>query len=466
MKLPRLKKRKRVGIGNWPIPRILYYTFYTFALAVSAFGSHWGLDFEGLRLFSPILWAQAQEIELTLPVLTTAEAGGSEVVGYDMQIDDGHNGEFRFVLGGDRSANTLATSVLLTAAGDGIEAGLTYRVRYRAINVIGEGPWSDIAHIRAALLPSAPASPVVTYFDATRIDLALSPTQNDGGTAGGAAFQYHLHVNEGAEGTTFHKITGYDGAALAYSLAAGDAIGSGGLVFTAGLIYTFKLTAENEVGDSELRYPAPTTRVAMGGTPAQPSNLVVDMDHSSEALHMLSWSEPAFTDALPTLRYLIYTDSGIPGSSTVVYNSTAMNVLQFNHTGLTPGALYAYWFQIENFNGLSPDLVSESASQVARHACAIPAAFASLEVTGKSSTAITIQWREPGISTGCPIKGYSVLADDGAAGALGAVTLPGSEALLPATIYTLEVSGPGVHTLVVGSEHRFAVVAVSDVGQV
>lgn len=114
---------------------------------------------------------QAQEILLTLPVITTAEAGGSPVVGYDMQIDDGHNGEFRFVLGGDRSASTLATSVFLTAANDGIEAGLTYRVRYRAINVIGEGPWSDIAYIRAALLPEAPASPVVTYFDATRIDL-------------------------------------------------------------------------------------------------------------------------------------------------------------------------------------------------------------------------------------------------------------------------------------------------------
>lgn len=181
---------------------------------------------------------------------------------------------------------------------------------------------------------------------------------------------------------------------------------------------------------------------------------------------MLSWTEPAFTDSLPTLRYLLYTDSGVPGSSEVVYNSTAMNVLQFNHTGLTPGALYAYWFRIENFNGLSPDLLSDPASQVARRACAIPAAFASLEVIGKSSTAITIQWREPGISTGCPIRGYSVLADDGAAGTLQAVALPGAQALLPATTYSLEVSSPAVHSLVVGSEHRFAVVAVSDVGQV
>lgn len=86
------------------------------------------------------------------------------------------------------------------------------------------------------------------------------------------------------------------------------------------------------------------------------------MDHSDVGVHLLSWSEPSFTDSLPTLTFLIFTDSGIPGSSLNIYNSSAMNVLEFNHTGLTPGTLYSYWFQIENFNGFSPDLVSDSSS--------------------------------------------------------------------------------------------------------
>ena len=93
--------------------------------------------------------------------------GGSPVLGYDMQIDDGHYGEYRFILGGDRSANTRAASVVLTAEDDEIEAGLTYRVRYRAINAIGEGEWSDVAYIRAATLPHSPPSPGVTSHDAT-----------------------------------------------------------------------------------------------------------------------------------------------------------------------------------------------------------------------------------------------------------------------------------------------------------
>lgn len=190
------------------------------------------------------------------------------------------------------------------------------------------------------------------------------------------------------------------------------------------------------------------------------------MDHSSESVHILSWAEPPFTDSLPTLTYLIYTDAGIPETSLNIYNSSAMNVLQFNHTGLNPGTLYSYWFQIENFNGLSPSLISDSSSQVQRYACAIPAHFTSLEVIGKSSTAITLSWKEPGISTGCPITGYDVLADDGAAGTLVAVTLPGSVSLLSATTFELEVASPAVHPLTIGLEYRFAVIAINNVGEV
>jgi len=207
---------------------------------------------------------------LTLPELEAAETGGSVIIGYDMQIDDGHNGPFRFVLGGDRSANTLTTSVLLTAEQDGIESGLIYRVRYRAVNQISEGPWSDTAYIRAATLPRAPPSPVASDFDATTIVLQLSSTSHDGDSAGGAAFRYHLHANEGQDGSDFHPITAYDGSALTYTVEAGDPVGASSAVFTTGRIYAFKLTAENEVGDSELRYGAPTTRVAMARVPVQP----------------------------------------------------------------------------------------------------------------------------------------------------------------------------------------------------
>jgi hypothetical protein len=350
-----------------------------------------------------------------------------------MQVDDGNNGPFRYVLGGDRKADSLATSVLLTAAKDGLVRGLTYRVRYRAVNQIGAGEWSDIAYIRAVMLPHAPPSPRATHFDATSIVLELTGSSYDGDSAGGAAFRYNLWSNLGEDGTEFQRIASYDGFSLTYTLLAGDPIGASGVVFASGRLYTLKLTAENEVGDSELHFPAPTTRVAMGSAPNQPGQPTIDAAGSSEAQIKLDWAAPSATDSLPTLRYLIYSDLGILGSSHVVYNSSAMNVLTFSHSGLTPGALYSYWLQVENFNGQSPDLSQNFEAQVRRYACSAPLYFTSLEVTSKSSEAVTLQWREPGKSTGCPILGYSVWADDGLRGTLSAVTLPAQAAMLVPT---------------------------------
>lgn len=68
-----------------------------------------------------------------------------------MQIDDGNNGAYTTILG--QTENTLDTEVTVTK---GIVKGKIYRVRYRAINSIGSGPWSDVDYIPASTVPIAP----------------------------------------------------------------------------------------------------------------------------------------------------------------------------------------------------------------------------------------------------------------------------------------------------------------------
>ena len=46
-------------------------------------------------------------------------------------------------------------------ATSGIARGDVYSFRYRAINEVGAGPWSDVAAIRAAGKPAAPAKPTL-----------------------------------------------------------------------------------------------------------------------------------------------------------------------------------------------------------------------------------------------------------------------------------------------------------------
>ena len=184
---------------------------------------------------------------------------------------------------------------------------------------------------------------------------------------------------------------------------------------------------------------------------------------SNETAITLTWAEPTPTDSLPLLRYHVHCDEGVAGSFRVVYNSTAMNVFTFTHTGLTPGIPHAYWLQVENVNGLSPDLAELPASHVTRYSCALPATFESLRISAKTATAISLVWEEPIGDTGCAVDGYTVLADDGLGGTLTAIALPGAVSMLAGTQFVLEMT-TATYSWVVGREYRYVVVAHNPVG--
>jgi hypothetical protein len=85
--------------------------------------------------------------------LASAFELGLPVESYSLEIDDGQGGAFRVLTG--FSASSLATSHLITT---GVTQGLTYRVRYRALNPYGWSDYSPIAAILAAQPPAKPSS--------------------------------------------------------------------------------------------------------------------------------------------------------------------------------------------------------------------------------------------------------------------------------------------------------------------
>ena len=78
------------------LSRVLLYTFTVLT----------AIHFES-QMALPTLFVHAQTIKLTLPAFSSADENGSPIAGYDVQMDDGHNGPYRCVLGCDRSQNTL-----------------------------------------------------------------------------------------------------------------------------------------------------------------------------------------------------------------------------------------------------------------------------------------------------------------------------------------------------------------------
>ena len=78
-----------------------------------------------------------------------ANNGGTPILSYSLEIDDGHGGQFVPVFGTE--TDSLSTSFTLY---QDVQRGNLYRARYRAKNIIGWTDYSPIGYILAAVKPS------------------------------------------------------------------------------------------------------------------------------------------------------------------------------------------------------------------------------------------------------------------------------------------------------------------------
>jgi titin len=121
------------------------------------------------------------QIKITIDTFDSTNNGGSSILNYEIQYDDGDNGEYT-------SVYTLSPSITIST---GIERSNTYRVRYRAQNYNGWGDYSDVGYITAATVPSIPDAPIYVSSSSTAIDLQFVPPDDNGGAAISAYTLYY-----------------------------------------------------------------------------------------------------------------------------------------------------------------------------------------------------------------------------------------------------------------------------------
>ena len=92
-------------------------------------------------------------------------------------------------MGGE--AYTLQTYFIVT---HNIVMGEDYAFRYRAINAVGRGEWSDVSVLKAATVPLVPTKPYYITSTASTIKLGLIPTDDNGGAK---IRRYELYRDEG-----------------------------------------------------------------------------------------------------------------------------------------------------------------------------------------------------------------------------------------------------------------------------
>lgn len=120
-------------------------------------------------------------------------------------MDDGAGGVFVPLTG--FTVNSLASTHTVST---GIIEGATYRVRFRALNDYGWGPYSDTVSLLAAQEPSKPKSaPVILWTSDTQISLQLDLDVENGGAP---ITSYELEINAGGENNDVYRtVTSYPG---------------------------------------------------------------------------------------------------------------------------------------------------------------------------------------------------------------------------------------------------------------
>jgi hypothetical protein len=130
--------------------------------------------------------------------------GGSALLSYELQMDDGLGGDFVTLVG--YTPHTMATHYTVA---EGILKGRVQRFRYRAKNSVGWGPYSAEASILPATVPSAPAAPAFSTFSSATLYVTIGLSADDGGSP---ILETGLFRDAGDDFTSaFVKVTNYDG---------------------------------------------------------------------------------------------------------------------------------------------------------------------------------------------------------------------------------------------------------------
>ena len=281
--------------------------------------------------------------------------------------------------------------------------GLQYRVRYRGINSVGAGDWSDPTTITASTVPGRPLTPVVTSTDNTQITLTFTAVTDNGGSS---ILRYELYYSDsGVSLSTFGNYTAYDGTSMTYSFSAS---------LTTGYTYRFQIRAVNNRGASDFSGVA---YAAAGRTPTTPAAHTLDLSHSNKTYLTIKWTERTSTD-IPVLGYLLSADDRGNGEFSVVWDGSEQpNVLSFTYRPLETGETYEFKLQVLHYNGASDYSPILSAA-----VCTAPTGFGSLIGTSSSPTSLAIAWNQPLDNGGWPITKYVQYSDDGAGGSLAIET--------------------------------------------
>ena len=313
--------------------------------------------------------------------------GGAAVTGYRIEVS----------ADGGRSWSVLVPNTRSTALvylHSGLSAAMTRHYRVAAINSVGTGAFSAVAHATtAAVVPGVPRNLEAMAVGHTRIDLEWDPPLQTGGVP---IIGYRIEVSEDRRRTW---------RALVQNTGSNDTrYTHRGL--SARTTRHYRVLAINRAGRG------PASNVAFATTdadlPGAPTGLQATADGPTRI--DLAWTAPIYTGGVPVIGYRIEVSEDAGSSWSDLVARTRTNATGYTHSGLPAGTTRHYRVSTINQVGTGP------ASNVARATTEFtaPGAPTGLSATSDGTSRIDLAWTAPAEDGGARISGYRVeVSEDG-----------------------------------------------------
>jgi transcriptional regulator CtsR len=240
-----------------------------------------------------------------------------------------------------------------------LSAGIYYTYRIRAYNDAGDSAYSAEAGAETGVIPIAPSGLSAKVVSDSRIDLSWKDNSNN---------ENGFKIERKASGGSFKEIASVGKNATSYSDTSG---------LSAGITYTYRVKAYNNIGDSD--YSAAASAVT-GVIPATPSDL--EATTVSKSKIKLTWTDRSNNET----GFKI--ERRVGGGSYSQIATVAANITTYSDTGLSAGK--TYYYRVRAYNSTGNSAYSNQVSTTT----STPDAPSDLSAETLSYTQIELSWED------------------------------------------------------------------------
>ena len=371
--------------------------------------------------------------QIDLSWVAPSNTGVAAIIGYQIELsaDAGTNWS-------DLAANTGNASTTYTHTGLSPETTRHYRVS--AMNSIGTGPVSNMAHattdapLPPPIFPDAPTGLSAIASGGGQINLSWTAPSNTGGESI-TGYKIEISADVGRSWTDLIANTGSAVTAYAHTGLA------------PGTTRHYRISAMNSAGTGPASNVAHAmTEPPVATVPDAPTGLRAVA--SGESQINLSWTAPSSGGAVLTgYRIEVSTNTGTQWRHLI--SNTGSAATTYAHTGLAPNTTRYYRVSAVNSVGIGPaSNVAHATTGTHVVIVTVPDAPTGLSAIASGSSQINLSWTAPSSTGGAVITDYQIEISfdagtnwpDLAANTGGAATTYVHTELMPGTTYHYRVS--------------------------